>query len=365
MPPYSARDAEVQADRLGVADVQVAVRLGRKPRGDAAAVLAGRVVGVDDLADEVEALGGPGRRRGHSDILRRKGAPTQEERPRGTRPAGTEARRFTRGLPSRYHRRAELMMPLRTRVQLNVFVAAIALAFVTVVPSHLLGQRGGPPPAGQQTPPQGGRGQGGQPNFEAALQRQVQTDATWRKASEGFMKMEKTTYKSRKDGMEIPVFVFTPLKLRGDKAHPAIVWVHPDIRGHLYEYYIPVRPRSGLSRLRRRRAGIPRQRRLRPGVLRRHRLRRRRGGRRRHGGRLHQVDDAVRRSGPDRDHRLEPRRHDHAAVDHARADSVQGGGRDGAGDQSLSAAVLQGVERQHQQIDPANRIGGLPGDSAA
>ena len=32
-------DAEIQADRLGVADVQVAVRLGRKPRVHAAAVL--------------------------------------------------------------------------------------------------------------------------------------------------------------------------------------------------------------------------------------------------------------------------------------------------------------------------------------
>ena len=51
--------------------------------------------------------------------------------------------------------------------------------------------------------------------------------------------MTKTTYKSRKDGLEIPVFVFEPLKLRGPKGHPAIVWVHPDIRGHVYEYYIP------------------------------------------------------------------------------------------------------------------------------
>ena len=31
-PPNSSRDAEIEADRLGVADVQVAVRLGRKAR---------------------------------------------------------------------------------------------------------------------------------------------------------------------------------------------------------------------------------------------------------------------------------------------------------------------------------------------
>ena len=46
-------EAEVQADALGVADVQIAVRLGRKPRVHAAAVLAGGAVGVDDLLDEV------------------------------------------------------------------------------------------------------------------------------------------------------------------------------------------------------------------------------------------------------------------------------------------------------------------------
>ena len=28
-------------------------------------------------------------------------------------------------------------------------------------------------------------------------------------------------------------------KLRGPKGHPAIIWVHENIRGHLYEHYIP------------------------------------------------------------------------------------------------------------------------------
>ena len=46
-------DPEVQADRLRVADVEVAVRLRRKPRRDAAVVLAGREVLVDDRANEV------------------------------------------------------------------------------------------------------------------------------------------------------------------------------------------------------------------------------------------------------------------------------------------------------------------------
>ena len=45
-------DAEVQADRLGVADVQVAVRLGRKA-GHHRRVPLGVEVGLDDVADEI------------------------------------------------------------------------------------------------------------------------------------------------------------------------------------------------------------------------------------------------------------------------------------------------------------------------
>jgi hypothetical protein len=50
-------DAEIQADRLGVADVQVPVRLGREARVDTASVLPGGAVGTDDLADEIARRG--------------------------------------------------------------------------------------------------------------------------------------------------------------------------------------------------------------------------------------------------------------------------------------------------------------------
>src|SRR5207237_9996752 len=47
-----ARDAEVQADGLGVTDVEVAVRLGRKARDDLGMLSRGEIL-VDDLPDEV------------------------------------------------------------------------------------------------------------------------------------------------------------------------------------------------------------------------------------------------------------------------------------------------------------------------
>jgi dipeptidyl aminopeptidase/acylaminoacyl peptidase len=84
---------------------------------------------------------------------------------------------------------------------------------------------------------QGGRGQGA--NVEAEIRQTAQIDETWRQASAGKMKMEKVSYQSRVGGMDIPVFVFTPLAVRGPKAHPALVWVHENIRGRVYPHYIP------------------------------------------------------------------------------------------------------------------------------
>ena len=48
------RDAEIEADRLGVADMQIAVRLGRKA-GDHLLDAPGVEVGLDDVADEIAA----------------------------------------------------------------------------------------------------------------------------------------------------------------------------------------------------------------------------------------------------------------------------------------------------------------------
>lgn len=77
------------------------------------------------------------------------------------------------------------------------------------------------------------------PDFDRMRRLQADTDRTWRAASSGFMRFEKITYRSSVGDLEIPAFVFQPLKLRGAGGHAALVWVHEDIRGHLYEHYIP------------------------------------------------------------------------------------------------------------------------------
>src|SRR5947208_5999541 len=78
-----------------------------------------------------------------------------------------------------------------------------------------------------------------EPDFDRMLQQQAETDRAWRAASDGFMQLDKITYRSKVGDLDIPAFVFQPLKLRGARSHPALVWVHENIRGHLYEHYIP------------------------------------------------------------------------------------------------------------------------------
>ena len=68
-PAKLPRDAEVQADRLGVADVQVAVRLRRETREHGRLPARGQVL-LNDLADEIEMLGSVGFGGGGRGIVR-------------------------------------------------------------------------------------------------------------------------------------------------------------------------------------------------------------------------------------------------------------------------------------------------------
>src|SRR5436190_9121192 len=76
-------------------------------------------------------------------------------------------------------------------------------------------------------------------DFDRDVREQAETDAKWRAASDGYMQMQKITYRSRAGDLDVPAFVFQPSRVRGPKGHAAIVWVHENIRGHLYEHYIP------------------------------------------------------------------------------------------------------------------------------
>ena len=50
-------------------------------------------------------------------------------------------------------------------------------------------------------------------------QQQADTDKAWRAAAAGHMQIDKITFKSTADGMDIPAWVFQPLTIRGPKQH--------------------------------------------------------------------------------------------------------------------------------------------------
>jgi dipeptidyl aminopeptidase/acylaminoacyl peptidase len=77
------------------------------------------------------------------------------------------------------------------------------------------------------------------PDFDRMARQQAITDRAWRAAAEGYMAIEKIAYRSRAGNLVVPAFVFQPLEPSLPASRPALVWVHEDVRGHLYEHYIP------------------------------------------------------------------------------------------------------------------------------
>ena len=75
--------------------------------------------------------------------------------------------------------------------------------------------------------------------YERDEQRKRERDATFRELSRGQLTMRKTSYASVADRLEIPVYVFEPLALRGRHGHPALIWVHGGVHGDLDPMYFP------------------------------------------------------------------------------------------------------------------------------
>lgn len=78
-----------------------------------------------------------------------------------------------------------------------------------------------------------------QANFAAQVAAKAATDSIFEARSKGVMEYKKTSYKSRVDGMEIPVYLFAPLQKKGNRAHAAMVWIHGGVHGNWDQNYLP------------------------------------------------------------------------------------------------------------------------------
>ena len=116
----------------------------------------------------------------------------------------------------------------RRRWFVNVALGIAAAASVAV----LAARAGAPVAAAAET-------QARLDRYERDRLRKAQRDRTFRELSEGVMAMRKTSYASLADGLEIPVYLFEPLALRGERGHAALVWIHGGIHGDLAPLYFP------------------------------------------------------------------------------------------------------------------------------
>jgi dipeptidyl aminopeptidase/acylaminoacyl peptidase len=75
-------------------------------------------------------------------------------------------------------------------------------------------------------------------NFANQVAGKARTDSIYAARSAGLMQFRKTSYRSRVDGLEIPVYLFAPLTPRAE-GHPAMVWVHGGVHGNWDQNYLP------------------------------------------------------------------------------------------------------------------------------
>jgi dipeptidyl aminopeptidase/acylaminoacyl peptidase len=75
--------------------------------------------------------------------------------------------------------------------------------------------------------------------YARQIEDKKQDDDLIRKLSAGAVDFKKVTYRSSIGDLDIPAYLFQPLKPRGSKGHPALVWVHGGVASSFGSGYMP------------------------------------------------------------------------------------------------------------------------------
>ncbi|HUF23916.1 MAG TPA: alpha/beta fold hydrolase [Vicinamibacterales bacterium] len=76
-------------------------------------------------------------------------------------------------------------------------------------------------------------------DFARDIERREAIEKRYAEASKGVMDFRKITYRSSVGDMDIPAYLFQPLKPRGPGGHAAMVWVHGGVHGNWGINYFP------------------------------------------------------------------------------------------------------------------------------
>ena len=76
-------------------------------------------------------------------------------------------------------------------------------------------------------------------NFERQVQQKAEEDKRWSEVTKGVVDYQKIAYRSSVGDLDIPAYLFQPLKKRGTGGHAAMVWVHGGVHGNWSITYWP------------------------------------------------------------------------------------------------------------------------------
>jgi dipeptidyl aminopeptidase/acylaminoacyl peptidase len=133
------------------------------------------------------------------------------------------------------------------------FLAVATAIAIAVTSARVAGQQS-TPPAGAGNDGRGGRARAEAPikperarllyvsddpedhardyDFKSDMDQKSAIDERYAKASQGVMDFQKVRYRSSVGDMDIPAYLFQPLKKRGPRGHAAMVWVHGGVHGN-------------------------------------------------------------------------------------------------------------------------------------
>jgi dienelactone hydrolase len=69
-------------------------------------------------------------------------------------------------------------------------------------------------------------------DFDADVRQRTETELRYAEASRGVLDFTKVVYRSSVGDMDVPAYLFQPLKKRGPGGHAAMVWVHGGVHGN-------------------------------------------------------------------------------------------------------------------------------------
>jgi len=75
--------------------------------------------------------------------------------------------------------------------------------------------------------------------YELDRYHKANRDQVFRELSEGVLSIKKLSYESQADGLEIPIYLFEPQRVRGPRQHAALIWIHGGIHGNLDPTHFP------------------------------------------------------------------------------------------------------------------------------